>query len=1043
MLLFLAQLACRPTPAPTAPVGEADADADADADSDVDTDADTDAPGDCASAQATMDARCVSCHGGELPLAGLDLTDITASVGAPSSTSLDLIAPFAPADSYLLLKIDGTHATVGGTGTVMPPPGTASVPPAERAALGSWVAAGATCDPGGDADTDADADADADADTDTDTDADPGCDVVQTVIDASCTGCHAGPLPAGHLDLTDVGATVGAPSGQSPLVLVEPFAPDDSYLWRKLLGTHFAAGGDGDVMPPPGEAPISAGDRAVVGNWIAAGAVCDVEADTDTDTDSDSDADTDADTGDTGVDPVSLECLEVQAIVDGNCTACHGSVALGGLDLRRVEGLVGLPSHQSGLALVAAGDSAASYLVHKLQGTHASQGGSGQPMPPGGPLDPADLSTITAWIDGGASCVPDPTPVEPNDYDPNDLDQAALFMCDGSPSSSQARLRRMEATSWRKTIGQSSGSPAASNPLATPSSARFTTYPEGVGMDAPTLDLYLGVLDYAGAGWTQRFPSKGRQHQPSSDSTLNCMFNDASPTPTCIDHYLREMLENGAYYRPPTQAEVDRLTAFTEAALVREASEGWTRPETLTHVTSAAWLTVPALFPSELGEGTPDPDGRHRLSDWEIARWVSSVISDRPAGAQGVFRFGLGPYGSYTDPWEGHLPDIQLAAANGTIQQPAVAGALLRQYAMGTDAARVDTLFDWADDRRIQGRAAEWTSDRIDRFFLELFDVADFPTVFKDRPEATSAWDGTAEVSNIRRSYGNLQSGYYGHESTLLQQLEDAIARVVVNDQDVLHELLTTRELFLASTTRYATSSFAGSTTHTSYPYGISAPIGETTAERWQTLPTTERAGMLTHPAWLASHGDAFEDGPSMVSRGRWIRENLLCQTVPPLEFVTVEAQLLATDGTKTARERVDESIEPRTECMVCHQYMNSLGRAFETYNHAGFLRADDHGNAPNGATTLTNLPDPALNRTYTDAIDLVEALADSPYVERCFVRQTFRFFAGRDETLEDACVLDAMQTAYTTSGGSFVSMLEALATHDAMLYRHRTEDAP
>ena len=125
---------------------------------------------------------------------------------------------------------------------------------------------------------------------------------------------------------------------------------------------------------------------------------------------------------------------------------------------------------------------------------------------------------------------------------------------------------------------------------------------------------------------------------------------------------------------------------------------------------------------------------------------------------------------------------------------------------------------------------------------------------------------------------------------------------------------------------------------------------------------------------------------------------------------------------------------------MVCHQYMNSLGYAFETYNHAGLLRVDDHGYAPSGQTTLVNMPDPALNGDYADAVQLMGALAESQYVKRCFIRQTFRFFAGRDETRADACVLSEMEAAYDESGGSFVSLLETLASHDSSLYRHHSE---
>jgi hypothetical protein len=120
---------------------------------------------------------------------------------------------------------------------------------------------------------------------------------------------------------------------------------------------------------------------------------------------------------------------------------------------------------------------------------------------------------------------------------------------------------------------------------------------------------------------------------------------------------------------------------------------------------------------------------------------------------------------------------------------------------------------------------------------------------------------------------------------------------------------------------------------------------------------------------------------------------------------------------------------------MSCHQYMNELGKPFELYNHAGFVRVDDRG-PPDGSATLTNAPDPALNRTYTSAQDLTAALASSEYVKRCVIRQTFRFFAGRDETLADACVLADMEAAYDGRDGSFVEMLGVLAGHDALRMR-------
>lgn len=66
------------------------------------------------------------------------------------------------------------------------------------------------------------------------------------------------------------------------------------------------------------------------------------------------------------------------------------------------DALVDVPSSAPGLDQVEPGDSAKSYLYHKLAGTFADVGGGGTIMPPGGMFDPVDLATIQAWIDEGA-----------------------------------------------------------------------------------------------------------------------------------------------------------------------------------------------------------------------------------------------------------------------------------------------------------------------------------------------------------------------------------------------------------------------------------------------------------------------------------------------------------------------------------------------------------------------------------------------------------------------------------------------------------------
>lgn len=104
-------------------------------------------------------------------------------------------------------------------------------------------------------------------------------------------------------------------------------------------------------------------------------------------------------------DGISL-ARDVQPIFTASCatTPCHGGgrPAQGvALDAARILGsIVGVASSCDGTLLVAPGDPDASYLVHKIEGTHAC---GGQRMPSGARvLTAAEEDTIREWICGGA-----------------------------------------------------------------------------------------------------------------------------------------------------------------------------------------------------------------------------------------------------------------------------------------------------------------------------------------------------------------------------------------------------------------------------------------------------------------------------------------------------------------------------------------------------------------------------------------------------------------------------------------------------------------
>jgi len=66
----------------------------------------------------------------------------------------------------------------------------------------------------------------------------------------------------------------------------------------------------------------------------------------------------------------------------------------------------------------------------------------------------------------------------------------------------------------------------------------------------------------------------------------------------------------------------------------------------------------------------------------------------------------------------------------------------------------------------------------------------------------------------------------------------------------------------------------------------------------------------------------------------------------------------------------------------------------------------------------------------------MIHKIAESERAEQVFVRHAFRFWMGRNETLNDAPVLQDAHRAYKKSGGSMKAMIVSLLTSDAFLYR-------
>ena len=196
-----------------------------------------------------------------------------------------------------------------------------------------------------------------------------------------------------------------------------------------------------------------------------------------------------------------------------------------------------------------------------------------------------------------------------------------------------------------------------------------------------------------------------------------------------------------------------------------------------------------------------------------------------------------------------------------------------------------------------------------------------------------------------------------------------------------------------------------------------------------QKLPTGKASGLLTLPALLTLMAKPDQSWP--IYRGKFVRENLLCQilpTPPPNIPKPPDVQ----PGVST-RARLTEH-ETNPSCSGCHQLMDPIGFGFEAYDAIGRFRTTD-GNQPVDTTGQVVQSDD-VNGPFNGVAELAGKLASSAQVRQCFARQWFRFAMSRFEQTPDGCSMKSILDKFEAASASLNVLPQALVQSDAFLYR-------
>jgi hypothetical protein len=262
--------------------------------------------------------------------------------------------------------------------------------------------------------------------------------------------------------------------------------------------------------------------------------------------------------------------------------------------------------------------------------------------------------------------------------------------------------------------------------------------------------------------------------------------------------------------------------------------------------------------------------------------------------------------------------------------------------------------------------------------------------------------------------------------TTIFPDFTPEVATAVVADtQRFLEKQLSEAIPTLRSVTE-ATRAFTSQPS--AFLYGMGSAAGELA------LPPTERLGIFTQPAVIASHSGPITT--RLVKRGVFFTRKVMCLPlgVPPADANTTVPEEL--DGTE--RQRIETVTQP-ARCAGCHAFINPFGFMQESYDAIGRFRTEDEGKPVDVSISVDFLDEGALRTT--TAVDALRGFTRSLRFQQCFTRQLFRYYLGRDETAGDDPLLRQLFFEFAQNESqSIVGLLRSLASSTSF---HARAEAP
>ncbi len=198
-------------------------------------------------------------------------------------------------------------------------------------------------------------------------------------------------------------------------------------------------------------------------------------------------------------------------------------------------------------------------------------------------------------------------------------------------------------------------------------------------------------------------------------------------------------------------------------------------------------------------------------------------------------------------------------------------------------------------------------------------------------------------------------------------------------------------------------------------------------ADGWEEIEFPEghvRAGLLTHASLNMLHAHPGRSSPTL--RGQFLRESILCQTVPPAP-ADVEFALFNDDQNpehKTARDRL-EVHSSAGSCRSCHQLTDPIGLGLEHFDGIGKFRTTENGAPIDASGDLDG-------DTFRNASELGRAFRNHPRLAPCLVENLYRYAVGREIAETERGLTRRLVEDFRAAGYRVPALLRAIALSEA-----------